>query len=134
MNNEIKEILKIEVDCDYKKLSVDEISILEDYITNLQEELKSAYESIAWWNNRYNALRKENQDLKEQLENKIDLYEDTISYQLGYDKGSEDYKSRNEKALKFVSNLISEADCFYNYDILESKKQELEDILKGGDE
>ena len=38
MNNEIKEILDFKEDADYKRLSVDEITILGDYITNLQEE------------------------------------------------------------------------------------------------
>ena len=38
MNNEIKEILEFKENADYKRLSVDEITILEDYITNLQEE------------------------------------------------------------------------------------------------
>ena len=38
MNDEIKEILDFKEDADYKRLSVDEITILRDYITNLQEE------------------------------------------------------------------------------------------------
>lgn len=40
MTNEIKEILDFKEDADYKRLSVDEIVILKDYITNLQEENK----------------------------------------------------------------------------------------------
>lgn len=38
MNNEIKEILYFKENADYKKLSCDEILILRDYITNLQQE------------------------------------------------------------------------------------------------
>ena len=38
MTNEIKEILEFKEDADYKKLSVDEIVELENYITNLQEK------------------------------------------------------------------------------------------------
>jgi hypothetical protein len=38
MKDEIKEILEFKENADYKKLSVDEIAILKDYITNLQEE------------------------------------------------------------------------------------------------
>jgi len=41
MNNEIKEILDFKEDADYKRLSVDEITMLRDYITNLQEELQA---------------------------------------------------------------------------------------------
>ena len=53
MNNEIKEILSLIPICDYKKLSVDEIVILENYIedllckiTNLQEENKKLSKEI----------------------------------------------------------------------------------------
>lgn len=38
MNDEIKEILDFKENADYKKLSCDEIVILKDYITNLEEE------------------------------------------------------------------------------------------------
>lgn len=44
---------------------------------------------------------------------------------------NEMYKIRCKRALKLVNNLISDDDCFYIYDILESKKQELKHILKG---
>ena len=36
MNNEIEEILDFKENADYKKLSCDEIKVLKDYITNLQ--------------------------------------------------------------------------------------------------
>ena len=35
--------------------------------------------------------------LKEQLENDIDRYEDTISYQLGFDKGKEQLQQENKQ-------------------------------------
>ena len=38
MNDEIKEILEFKENADYKKLSCDEIKVLRDYITNLQQE------------------------------------------------------------------------------------------------
>ena len=47
-------------------------------------------------------LEQKNKQLKEQLENKIDLYEDTISYQLGFDKGKEYLK---QEILEFINNL-----------------------------
>ena len=48
----------------------------------------------------YEKLEQENKQLKEQLENKIDLYEDTISYQLGFDKGEEFYQEKLDIALE----------------------------------
>lgn len=50
-------------------------------------EREEAQELIDYYEN----MEQENKQLKEQLENKIDLYEDTISYQLGFDKGKEKY-------------------------------------------
>lgn len=40
MNDVIKEILDFKENADYKRLSGDEIAILRDYITDLQEENK----------------------------------------------------------------------------------------------
>ena len=47
-------------------------------------------------------LEKEIEELKEQLANDIDRYEDTISYQLGFDKGKEQLK---QEILEFINNL-----------------------------
>ena len=66
MNKEIIEIL----DKCTPFLFGDEVDKLTNYITNLQEELKSANESITWWQNRFNAVEKENKRLKELLESK----------------------------------------------------------------
>ena len=38
MSEAVKEILELKEDCDYKRISFDEILLLRDYITNLQEE------------------------------------------------------------------------------------------------
>lgn len=54
---------------------------------------------------RENALLyEENKQLKEQLENDIDRYEDTISYQLGFDKGKEYLQQRIDKAIKYIKD------------------------------
>ena len=56
-----------------------------DYITNLQQQ---------------------NKQLKEKLENDIDRYEDTISYQLGFDKGKEYMQQRIDKANELLSKIV----------------------------
>lgn len=38
MNEEIKDILNIKYDDNYKLLSIDELSLIQDYITDLQQE------------------------------------------------------------------------------------------------
>lgn len=80
MKDEIKEILdtlreqhstdimlgkEIANDFAEYKLNYKEMTLLLNYITNLQEELKSANESITWWQNRFNAVEEENKKLKE---------------------------------------------------------------------
>ena len=120
MNNEIKKILKIEVDCDYKKLSVDEISILEDYITNLQEENKRLIELD------------ENYPIEEQLEEAL-KYENI-------------YKSRIEKVVEYIKQNCILSDEWKDLDVCNfvpigkitykqlNKKgiKQLLDILNGG--
>ena len=59
----------------------------------------------------YEKLQQENKQLKEQLENKIDLYEDTISYQLGYDSA----KALYEKVLTELEEWLKEENTYSDY-------------------
>ena len=59
--------------------------------TRLEELHDFLIEQNMKYQDKIDILQQENKQLKEQLENKIDLYEDTISYQLGFDKGKEKY-------------------------------------------
>lgn len=82
MNNEIKEILDFKEDADYKRLSVDEITILRDYITNLQEENEELNDDNIWWNNRFKAVQRNYKDYKSRCEKAIEYIENNfISYE-----------------------------------------------------
>ena len=73
-------------------------------------------------------LQQENKQLKEKLENDIDRYEDTISYQLGFDKGKEYLQQRIDKAIELTKNVLKTEDRGY-YQII------FKEILKSlGDE
>ena len=91
---------------------------LENKIANLQEELKSANESISWWQNRFNAVEKENENLK--IDNKRLQHNGKV------------FKSRNEKAIEYINNWLFEAGgngaCMDYEDIVE-----MENILNNGD-
>lgn len=50
-------------------------------------------------------LEKEIEELKEQLANDIDRYEDTISYQLGFDKGKEYLQQKIDKAIEVLKEI-----------------------------
>lgn len=76
MNNEIKEILDFKENADYKKLSCDEIKVLRDYITNLQQE-----------NER---LKQNNMSYQEEMARTWKI--------------TDDYKSRIEKAVEYIEN------------------------------
>ena len=110
MNNEIMKILEIKEDCDYKRLSIDEIKCLEDYITNLQEELEEEKrieeKSLETINNLQEEIERQS---KAQiiLANQI-----TEMY---------DYKSRCEKAVEYINK-----NQLYNFDY---DKEELFEIV-----
>ena len=56
MNKEIKEILDFKEDADYKRLSVDEIKILEDYITNLEQKVDRLLKTQKMYEERCNKI------------------------------------------------------------------------------
>lgn len=90
MKDEIKEILDnikkccgIMQDENFVVYQKQDIIKLLDYITNLQEEIKSANDSITWWSNRFNAVQEENKILKEQqqeLERYKNIIDKTVEY------------------------------------------------------
>ena len=59
-----------------------------------------------WQDTTIETLQQENKRLKEELENDIDRYEDTISYQLGFDKGKEYLQQRIDKAYNSLGILL----------------------------
>ena len=66
------------------------------------KDIPEVIEQLEIADKKINELQQENKQLKEQLENKIDLYEDTISYQLGFDKGKKQLK---QEILEFIDTL-----------------------------
>lgn len=94
-------------------------------ITNLQQEIQEANDSITWWTNRFRAVERENKRLKGELNCKeyfsSIMSEDTefvILTKNNYDRQQKDielelidYKSRLEKAnnqLKIIMQIIKE--------------------------
>ena len=84
MNNEIKEILEFKENADYKRLSCDEIKVLRDYITNLQQRIEYLERS----NNR-------------REDTIMGLRDEIVEY--------EDYKSRIEKADWWLKEMLKQA-------------------------
>ena len=74
--------------------------------TRLEELHDFLIEQNMKYQDKIDILQQENKQLKEQLENKIDLYEDTISYQLGFDKGKEYLQQRIDKAYNSLGILL----------------------------
>lgn len=125
MNDELKEILEFKENADYKRLSVDEIVILQDYITNLQQdntmyaqlkdeyeeeikdlqqELKEANESVEWWTNRFKAVEKENE--------KKDAYIKYLQeYNPKYYKGEKFYGDSREELQTRIDEAIQYIKC-----------------------
>lgn len=70
MNDVIKEILEFKENADYKKLSCDEIAILKDYITNLQQENERLKRKLATKKlfKKYKVEKDENLELRKIFE------------------------------------------------------------------
>lgn len=131
MKDEIKEILdKLQkvANCEtasrnaLMEIKDKDYQLLLDYITNLQEEVKSANESITWWVNRFNALQEENKRLS------IELNKNMIE--------RNNYLSRNEKAIKMFNNETLNKYYYgmsYEFEINDFKEDML-NILQGSDD
>ena len=112
MNNEIKEILFIEEqNADYKRLSIDELITLEDYITNLQKENKKLSKEIK-------KIKKEDDEIRDKnsfLVNGFHKLEERIDKAIKYLKG-------NEHTCNYVD--------IYNYTL---REEDVLNILQGSD-
>lgn len=126
MNNKIKEILDFKEDADYKRLSVDEIIILRDYIRNLQEKVNQ-YENPDDMTLFYMWLDTKAKDKIRKLEIEAIMLKqhNTMIAKLG-----DEYKSRNEKAIKHLKEVMKE-EKEYEEDYIYNKY--LLDILQGSD-
>ena len=93
MNDEIKEILNI-INYKYKDyyvqdiVSGDDLKLLSDYITNLQEENEILKLDVITTEKNYNNFK--------------DMYEKHIKEDFNYAINYQDYKSRCEKAIEFI--------------------------------
>ena len=141
MNDEIKEILNI-INYKYKDyyvqdiVSGDDLKLLSDYITNLQEKNEDLKDRLKVMEHFKNSLQEENKMLKELC----DKYEEEHSNEFKIWKNERhqilDYKSRCEKAIKYINTKeiyygeISKYDAFNKDEI----GIELLIILNGGDE
>ena len=125
MKDEIKEILdKLKSDNYPFGIATIDINKLLDYITNLQEELKSANESISWWSNRFKAVERDNERLKEWKE---DLLKENI-----------ELENIRKKAIEYIKSL-EEDSTDYDGEVIIGEigthcKDKLLNILNGGDE
>jgi DNA repair ATPase RecN len=103
MKNEIKEILEFKENADYKKLSVDEIAILKDYITNLRtiEE-------------QYSAILSENAELKNKIFDLEDTLIDKKEYCYGLETQLTNLQQENEKLKELCNKYEEEHSTAFN--------------------
>lgn len=136
---------------------------LKDYITNLQQENQELNDSIIWWNNRFNAVQRENERLKDQNNDLRKIYRNTYNklFENGNDELARyfqaqidecrtfyvepiidyykewlDYKSRIDKAVEYIehSKFIKEQVIMRsNYNMQDFQIRELLNILRGKD-
>ena len=75
MNNDIKEILEFKEDADYKKLSVDEIVELENYIIDLLVKIELLKDKIR---KNEKCRRKMQKSLQQRIDKAIEYIEESL--------------------------------------------------------
>ena len=137
MNNEIKEILNDVFDFEYyiqdynykyKRISLDDLKQIKDYMINLQEKYDKALNDLVHESHK-----------RIELENKItNLQEENRQTKLlkdRYQLEKENYKLRNDKAIKIFNNETLNKYYYgmsYEFEINDFKEDML-NILKGED-
>ena len=123
MNDELKNILDEFMNFDFnsqsERMEINEYerNILKDYITNLQQEIKEANDSITWWTNRFKAVERDNKELKEELEEEKRIEEADL-------KTIQQLEEENETRQQDINNLTYQL----------AKKKEENERLKGDNE
>ena len=133
MKDEIKEILEwLEFRKNYgAEIDEDDLKLLLDYITNLQEEKEDNLKCIKSLKGQLESVINENQRLlKQWFENNnktVELASDKEYYKQSFN----DYKTRNEKAIEYIKSNLD------NTGWLEIGSQDVEvliNLLQGSDE
>lgn len=140
MKDEIKEILKClkEEDNywnkqehnyafpDYYSLNREDLHLLLDYITNLQERVDRIDKANC-------KLRQENEDIKKRLEENTKIYLNKNHYASELEGKYIVEKAKNEKAIEYIN--ISLRDSYENdeYPLTYHDFEHLLNILQGGD-
>ena len=150
MNKEIKEILdKLKDDGWYDELDLTgdkwielkqtETKQILDYITDLQQEIKEANDSITWWTNRFRSVERDNKELKQTETKQI------LDYITNLQQENERLKEWKEDLLKenieledirkeAIEYIKRQQVIFANYDIvIENQLDILLNILQGSD-
>ena len=104
-NKEIEELLNILKKCAREEkatLKLNEIACktILSYIEQLETDYKEANESVTWWTNRFNAIEKDNRNLKNNRDKAID----ELSY-MSTDAYVEDYDIR-DKHWNLLMNIL----------------------------
>lgn len=84
------------------------IDILNNENKQLKEELKSANEEITWWSNRFNAVERDNRQLKQQLEYlRSNEYLNQVKWERTFNEELvKDLQQRIDKANEILSNIL----------------------------
>ena len=106
MNNEIKELLAFKENADYKKLSCDEIKVLRDYITNLEQENEKWWAIIKDYEMDLHDLWFKNNELEERIEKAVEYGNSCINKDLDLETLDEPYKTTFKTAYEIHNNYL----------------------------
>lgn len=111
-----------EDDIDYTRwFHLEDLKKVKDYITNLQqenkqlkEELKEANDNIIWWSNRFNAVERDNRQLKNEIQLRIKSIEKLENDIIGYQRKIQTIKRNCKRDKAKLRNRIDKANEYIN--------------------
>lgn len=118
-NEEIQEIVA-KADAEYDRLK-DRVHEQYDEIKRLKDDLYEANDSVTWWNNRYNAIVKQNDDNHKKLVKEQEKIEKAIEH------------IEKVKDMYTINEVVNQVGIPILDISIEIWKKELLDILKGSD-
>lgn len=125
---QVEEWLKNEYGMTYKELQrchdfrCDEVLKQDKEIESLQQEIKELNDDIIWWTNRFNAVERDNRELKANLE----MYENGVYFSSQVDE----LQARIDKAIEYMG--INE-EILKTCEIYDVNGIEVYKILQGSD-
>lgn len=77
------------------------------YIAQKDDEIKELNDSITWWNNRFNAVERNNRELRDRIDKAIEYHDNCVNNLLDLDKIDDNEKLAYKVAYEIHDNYLN---------------------------